>query len=136
MPIDPHGRWGPMFDRFLFGTRSPESLELRANNPNATRMHDLAPSHPSPLGIIPTACIKWKHDKSRKFYGHSHTSPTPKQFIQQQLGLTITKAYAQLLRNAGIRIGNRMRPRGRLPGFQSPSPPSPHTFATAGPRPH
>ena len=131
MPIDPHGKWGHMFDRFLFGTRPPDPLEFRANRPSATRMHDLASSHPCPLGIIPTACIKWKRDKQRNFYGHSHTSPTPKQFIQQQLGLTITKAYAQLLRNAKIRIGNRMRPRGRPPGFNSQSP---HTVATTEPQ--
>jgi len=134
MPIDPHGKWGPMFDRFLFGTRPPDPLEFRANRPNATRMHDLASRHPCPLGIIPTACIKWKRNKRTKFYGHSHTSPTPKQYIQQQLGLTITKAYSQLLRNAEIRIGNRMRPRGRPPGFTSPAPSSPHTFATTEPR--
>ena len=24
MPIDPHGKWGPMFDRFLVNTMPPE----------------------------------------------------------------------------------------------------------------
>jgi len=60
MPIDPHGKWGPMFDQFLFGTRPPDPLVFRANRPNATRMHELATRHPYPLGIIPTACVKWK----------------------------------------------------------------------------
>ena len=52
--------------------------------------------------------------------------------IQQQLGLTITKAYAQLLRNAEIPIGNRMRPRRRPPGFESPQSQSisPHRSAS------
>ena len=100
MPIDPHGQWGPMFNQFLFGTRPPDQLGFQANRPNAAAMHDLATHHPCLLGIIPTACIKWKRNKTSRFYGHSHTAPTPKQYIQQQLGLTITKAYAQLLRNA------------------------------------
>mmetsp|Transcript_18973 Transcript_18973/g.34190 ORF Transcript_18973/g.34190 Transcript_18973/m.34190 type:complete len:1170 (+) Transcript_18973:5063-8572(+) len=135
MPIDPHGRWGPMFDQFLFGTRPPDQLGFRANRPNAAAMHELATQHPCPLGIIPTACIKWKRNKTSKFYGHSHTAPTPKQYIQQQLGLTITKAYAQLLRNAELRIGYRDRPRTpsrRPPGFTThiETPPTIPTFAS------
>ena len=89
-------------------------------------MHDQATRHPCPLGIIPTACVKWKRRKKSKFYGHSHTAPTPKQYIQQQLGLTITKAYAQLLRNAAFRIGDRPRPRQTHrcpPGFATPVTP-------------
>ena len=83
MPIDPHGKWGPMFDQFLFGTRPPDPLVFRANRPNATRMDELATKHPCPMGIIPTACVKWKQQDQRKqLYGHSHTAPTPKQYIQ------------------------------------------------------
>jgi hypothetical protein len=135
MPINPHGQWGPMFNQFLFGMRPPDQLGFQANRPNAAAMHDLATQHPCPLGIIPTACIKWKRNKTSRFYGHSHTAPTPKQYIQQQLGLTITKAYAQLLRNAEIRIGDRVRPRTpsrRPPGFTTPfeTPPTIPTFAS------
>jgi len=110
-PIDPHGKWGPMFDWFLFNTRPPDTLTFFANRPNTALMHDLAMQHYYSLGIIPTACIKWKRNKRTKFHGHSHTTPTPKQIVHQQLGLTIMKAYAQLLRNAGIYIGDRMWPR-------------------------
>ena len=78
MPIDPHRKCGPMFNQVLFNTRPPDLLEFRDNRPNATIMHDLATRHPCPLGIIPTACIKWKRNKHTKFYGHSHTAPTPK----------------------------------------------------------
>ena len=127
MPIDPHGRWGPMFDLFLFGTRPPDQLEFRTNRPNAAAMHDLATHHPCPSGIIPTANIKWKRNKTAKFYGHSHTAPTPTQYIQQQLGLTITKAYGQLLRNAAIRIGVRpcpRTPRRPPPGFMTAHAPN------------
>jgi len=94
MPIDLHGKWGLMFDQFLFGTRPPDPLEFRKNRANATIMHAQATRHPCPLGLILTACVKWKRHKKLKFYGHSHTAPTLKQYIQQQLGLTITKAYA------------------------------------------
>ena len=67
MPIDPHGKWGPMFDRFLFNTRPPDLLKFCINRPNATLMHDLATQHPCPPGIIPMACIKWKRDTCTKF---------------------------------------------------------------------
>jgi len=86
MPIDPHGKWGLIFDQFLFGTRPPDPLEFRNNRPNATIMHDLATRHPCPLGVIPTACVKWKQNERTKFYGHFHTAPTPNSTSSSSLG--------------------------------------------------
>ena len=47
-----------------------------------------------------TASINWKQNKTRKFYGHSYTAPTPKEFTLQQIGLSVTKAFALHLRNS------------------------------------
>ena len=39
------------------------------------------------------------------FFGHSHTTPTPREHTLQQLGLVVTKAYGLHLRNATRRMG-------------------------------
>ena len=55
---------------------------------------------PCPRGVITAASINWKRNKHRRFFGHSYTAPTPKEYTLQQLGLTVTKAYAMHLRKA------------------------------------
>ena len=100
MAIDPHGRLGPMFKGFLYDTVPPQPPPLQACKHNAIRMYNIATTYPCPRGIVTTACINWKRNKRRKFFGHSYTAPTPKEYTMQQIGLTITKAFALHLRKA------------------------------------
>ena len=98
--IDPHGRWGPIYHRFLYNYSPRQPLTFKAKRPNAKLMYERATSHPSPTGIVNTACSNWARKPTRRFYGHSYSAPTPKEHVQQQLGLVIVKALALHLRNA------------------------------------
>jgi hypothetical protein len=59
-------------------------------------MYDRATTFPSPLGILHTADHHWNSKKTRQhqFFGHSHTAPTPSITINEEIGLTLTKAYS------------------------------------------
>jgi len=78
----------------------PPSFQLRKqfkpNRPNAKLMYDRATTFPSPLGILHTADHHWNSKKTRQhqFFGHSHTAPTPSITINEEIGLTLTKAYS------------------------------------------
>lgn len=111
IPLDPYGRWGPMFENFLFHNPPKERLDFPDDRPNAARMYDMATNHPCPLGIVTTACVRWKTEETIAFFGHSYTTPTPNQHTLQQLGLVVTKAYyALLMRNTYSKVGNRPTP--------------------------
>lgn len=99
--ISPHGRWGPMFHYFLFGTMAEEHYKFPATRHAAARMYARAMSHPCPAGVIPLATATWKKErpKHQYFYGHSYTCPTPKEYVLQQLGLAISNAVALHLRD-------------------------------------
>jgi hypothetical protein len=98
--IDPHGRWGPITENFLNLTSKPLQYTFRSDRPNALTMFQQATTSPSPIGILRTADSIWKTTQQRPHFGYSYTSPTPKIFTLQQLGLGITKAFALHIRNA------------------------------------
>ena len=85
--IDPHGRFGPMFQAFLTTTHHPRQKPWRTNHtnqkyhrPNANLMYERASQPPCPLGILTSADILWTQSASptrRTFFGNSYTSPTP-----------------------------------------------------------
>ena len=50
--IDPHGKWGPMFDSFLFDSRPRKDLIIPHDRPTARLMHHIASTHPCPTGIV------------------------------------------------------------------------------------
>ena len=110
MAIDPHGRLGPMFQNFLF-QRNIGPVREFTHHPNAGKMHRMATEPPCPLGIVPTACARWRSSEAQRFYGHSHSCPTPREFVQQRLGLAIVKAYGLFLQRAETRTG--IKPNGR-----------------------
>ena len=97
--IDPHGRLGPVFNNFLYQSSTPIDLKFQRHLPNAQTMAYRAVHEPSPIGILHTADNNWKHNKTRPFFGHSHTSPTPSIYTIQHLGSGITKGFATLIRN-------------------------------------
>ena len=100
--ISPHGRWGPMFHKFLFGTMSDKPPSFSHTRPRARQMYERATSYPTPVGIIPLASSTWKAEKpkSQLFYGHSYTAPTPKEWLLRKLGLVISNSIAIHIRDA------------------------------------
>jgi hypothetical protein len=100
--VSPYGRWGPMFHNFLFGKLTHRQKKFRLNRPNATRMYHRSIAHPCPIGIVPLAHATWKKEKpkSQLFYGNSHTVPTPKEYLLQELGLVLSNAIAIHIRHA------------------------------------
>lgn len=112
MAIDPHGKWGPAMDWFLFHIR-PRKLLTFGNathpKPNAQRMYDLAHDAQCPSGIIPHAASAWRENKTRRFFGHTYTAPTPREHTLQQMGLVVTKAFGLHLRNSTRKMGTEHR---------------------------
>ncbi len=98
--IDPHGRWGPIFDNFLFNSKCSSNYTFPESRPNAKLMFCRATTQPCPLGILKTADHIWKNTKNRQFFGYSYTAPSPSLYTIQKLGLGITKAFTTHIRNA------------------------------------
>ena len=96
-----------MFHNFLYNYTPRKHLEFTALWPNAHLMYERATQHPCPTGIVATATTNWNATATRRFYGHTYTSPTPKAYTQQKLGLVIVKALALHLRNATRKMGKR-----------------------------
>ena len=102
--LDPFGRWGPIMQNFLTtSTTSIQQKPFRANRPNANTMYHRATSHPAPTAILHAADSYWKSNKTRRYYGHSYTSPSPQIHTIQNLGLGITKAFSLHIRNSTLR---------------------------------
>ncbi|EJK77731.1 hypothetical protein THAOC_00419 [Thalassiosira oceanica] len=85
---------GPMARRFLFGERPRRALTFRQDRPNTTQMYARASAPPAPHGVVTLASVRWKQNRTRAFYCHSYTAPTPHEYLLQQLGLCFTKAFA------------------------------------------
>ena len=99
--IDPHGKWGPITQNFLTNQQTQiESPKFPPHRPNAKIMYERSTSFPCPTGILQTANISWNINKTRQFFGHSHTAPTPSIATIQQLGLGITETFSLHLWNS------------------------------------
>ena len=94
--ISPYGRWGHMFQAFLFGIPTDHKpLKFVHRRSQASRMYNRALSHPTPINLINRATACWKStDSSSMFYGHSHTAPTPREYVLQKIGLVISNALS------------------------------------------
>ena len=126
LAVDPLGKWGPMMDRFLFGTDARRDFSLPTSHPNGRIMLRRAQSPECPTGVLVTASLNWKRHGTRKFYGHTYTAPTPREYTLQQLGLTVSKALALHLRNATRKFGAHPKPlrgRGRGTALPTSAPP-------------
>ena len=111
--VDGYGGLGPMARQFLYGERPRQPLTFRRDRPNATRMYARAMTPPAPHGIVTIASIRWKQNRTRAFYGHSYTAPTPHEYLLQQMGLCFTKAFALHIRNSYRKL-ERRRTTGNL----------------------
>ena len=104
-----------MAENFLFHHEPRAPIKFGRDKVNAARMYARATTWPCPLGIATTAKRRWREARADKpFYGWSHMTPTPREYVLQQLGLVITKAHAVHLRNAERRFGPH--PRGKRKG--------------------
>jgi len=85
------------------------------------------------IGVIITASVAWKRNKSRTFFGHSYTAPTPRELFLQQFGLHTTKALAVLLQNSFRNIVHDQADRGTAdpPPPQADPRPTQFTFSDA-----
>jgi len=99
--IDPHGRWGPILQSFLLTPPlTAEPITFPSSRPHAQTLYQRATTHPAPTGILLSADSTWKRNKTRRYYGFSHTAPTPSIHTLQNLGLGITKAFTLHIRNS------------------------------------
>jgi hypothetical protein len=104
--IDPHGNWGPIMKNFLFPTTIDTHPTFPTNRPYATIMYHQATKSPSPTALLQTADRFWQQSKTRPFFGHSYTTPTPLIHTIQQMGLGTSKAFAKHLRNSTLKQQN------------------------------
>jgi hypothetical protein len=104
--IDPFGRFGPILQAFLYNTQPTTPITFTPTKPNATTMYHKITHFPSPKGTLKLADHNWKLTQTRHFYGHSYSAsaPTPTIHTLQQIGLTITKAFAIHIRYARRRF--------------------------------
>jgi hypothetical protein len=91
--IDPFGRFGPILQTFLCDTQPTNPITFTPTKPNATSMYHKITHFPSPKGILISPTII-ELTQTRRFYWHSYSAPTPTINTLQQIGLTITKAFA------------------------------------------
>ena len=114
MVFDPHGKRGPLLENFLFNTRPIKpQIPFEPQWNNAAAMHDRITTFPCPMGIIPTATAVWSQTRTTRFYGGSYSAPTPRIHTLQQIGLTVTKAYALHMRHALSKLGQKPAQSGR-----------------------
>ena len=107
MAIDPHGKFGPMLENFLFGYTPRKHLSFIHNRYYAAEMYARSLDVQCPHGILTTANVRWQREKVRPFFGHSYTAPTPSEYTLGKIGLSITKAFALHLRNTNKKIGQK-----------------------------
>jgi hypothetical protein len=102
--IDPHGRLGPLFQRFLYDIVPRQLLTFSDGCMHGRHIYMLGNTPPCPSGVVTSAYSRWKATATRKFYGGSYSAPTPTEYFDQQLGLAITKAFGMHLRRAEKRL--------------------------------
>ncbi len=77
LAIDPFGRFGPLFQHFLFNTPPTTPITFTNAKPNTTLMYSKIMQFPSPKGVLTLADHNWKTTRTRQFYGHSYSAPIP-----------------------------------------------------------
>jgi hypothetical protein len=84
--------------------RAQTALTSPPSRPNAMEMHRRITSAPSPTGIHPHADHTWSTQRSRPFFGHSFTAPTPSISTIQLIGLCLSKSFAAHVRYATLKF--------------------------------
>ena len=122
LPIDHLGRWGPIFHNFILHHTPTQDIALPRTRLAAKAMLTRATNFPCPSGILHTATSCWRaSNPTNRFYGFSHTAPTPVQYALQNFGLVITKSFGIHIRLASTRIGIRPPSTYRHQSFHAPT---------------
>merc|ERR1719375_2598965 len=117
----PNGDMGPIFRNFLFGQAPRNPLSPFKDRPQANIAHLRATSHPAPFDVVTTTSTNWKCHKSRNFFGHSYTAPTPRAHFFEKFGLHTTKALAILFHKSFKHIVSDLA--GRVTAHRTPHRP-------------
>ena len=106
--MDRWGAWGPLFERFLLGTREAPAIMTydKTITPNAALMNERACSLNIPYGILNTANKRWIDAHPDSWFGNSYMDSSPKIWALGQLGLGFTKALVTHIKSADKRIQN------------------------------
>jgi hypothetical protein len=88
--ISPYGRFGPIFNRFLYGSDIIPLPTLK--KPNAERASKLSVSDKIPRGVLSRATQLWSEEHKDEFYGGSWRAQDPWTDVNQQLGLLACQA--------------------------------------------
>src|SRR6056300_995775 len=86
--ISPNGLFGPIINRFLYGTAATIPNIDPKKFPAAHRMADRAISTKVPSGILPLADAIWKKLHPNKPYGGSWKCPLPSSYAEQEFSRT------------------------------------------------
>jgi hypothetical protein len=98
MAVSPNGYWGlAMFDTFVLSAANSSQF-----SPQSAAMYHQAMSHPCHIGLVPCAHKNWlsSKPKSQRFFGHSNTMPTCKEFFLQKMGLVISDGIIICIQNS------------------------------------
>jgi hypothetical protein len=121
--IDPFGRSGPILQTFLYDTQPTNPITFTPTKPNATSMYHKSHTFQAQKASSNSPTI------FGNFYGHSYSAPTPTINTLQQIGLTITKAFAIHIRYGRRRFLNHsaitLTPDPTVPNGQSIEEPKP-----------
>jgi len=76
MVLDPHGKWGPLMENFLFHySQCKPQAKFVATRSNAAAMLKRIATLPCPMGVVTTVTLVWRHSKTQRFYRNSYTVP-------------------------------------------------------------
>ena len=135
LAIDRDGGIGPLGRLLLFGEQPRQhQAPFPPWRPHATTLYRRLTSPPAPLGVANTANAHWRTARSRTFFGHSYTAPTPREYLMQKLGLCITKAMTLHLRNSFKKLGTHPNKQfvPAPPGFDPETDPQINLIDTSG----
>ena len=86
--ISPNGMFGPIINKFLYGTDASIPNIDRTKFPAAYNMAARAISTKVPSGILPLADAIWKKQHPNKLYGGSWKCPLPSSYAEQEFSRT------------------------------------------------
>ena len=86
--ISPNGLFGPIINRFLYGTAATIPNIDPKKFPSAHRMADRSISTKVPSGILPLADSIWKKQHPDTLYGGSWKCPLPSSYAEQEFSRT------------------------------------------------
>eukprot|EP00581_Thalassiosira_minuscula_P003392 CAMPEP_0183742432 /NCGR_PEP_ID=MMETSP0737-20130205/64693_1 /TAXON_ID=385413 /ORGANISM="Thalassiosira miniscula, Strain CCMP1093" /LENGTH=182 /DNA_ID=CAMNT_0025978017 /DNA_START=422 /DNA_END=970 /DNA_ORIENTATION=+ len=104
--IAPHGTFGSLFQRFLYGTDAAPSPPFRDDRPNAKKADRLARSSKVPRALLPRANDFWRKENPDMNYGDSYKTTDPTIYFEHEAGLIISTAVSSHILRAHNKNGH------------------------------